>query len=97
MYKTAGWLWNTINRWLKTSEKRLLGDVPEKVKFLSGIDLQGEMDWLQQRIEQENSPVVFCHNDMQEGNILLSEEDSPNNNSESDLVLIGKRAKELQN
>lgn len=53
-------------------------------------DLHEEMKWLKKTIEALNSPVVFCHNDMQEGNILLNQDDFDNNNVESRLVVIGK-------
>lgn len=43
------------------------------------------------RLEQENSPVVFCHNDMQEGNILMSmDQDKENNPEDPKLVIIGE-------
>lgn len=42
------------------------------------------------RIEQEDCPVVFCHNDMQEGNILMSlDQDKENNSKSSELIIIG--------
>ncbi|KAG8184905.1 hypothetical protein JTE90_017760 [Oedothorax gibbosus] len=40
-----------------------------------------EIDWLSEEIKKFNSPVVYCHNDLQGGNILLrqnpSSEDAP--------------------
>lgn len=43
------------------------------------------------RLEQENSPVVFCHNDMQEGNILMCmDQDKRNDSLEQQIVIIGK-------
>lgn len=44
------------------------------------------------RLEQEKSPVVFCHNDLQEGNILLNDDRDKENNLDggSDLIIIGK-------
>lgn len=38
------------------------------------IDFRKEADWLRQEIENRDFPVVFSHNDMQEGNILLRED-----------------------
>jgi choline/ethanolamine kinase len=40
-------------------------------KHLSTIDLRHETNWLRKVAEKENYPVVFCHNDLQEGNILF--------------------------
>lgn len=34
--------------------------------------------------------MVFCHNDMQEGNILMSlDQDKENNSKSSELIIIG--------
>ncbi|XP_060534008.1 choline/ethanolamine kinase [Cylas formicarius] len=73
LHKEPDWLWNTMDRWLKTCEKKLAGDVPEFARdLLDKVDLNAETRWLKETLERENSPVVFCHNDMQEGNILMS-------------------------
>lgn len=69
---------------------KLSGEVPECVRPMLNIDLHEEMKWLRKTLEAVNSPVVFCHNDMQEGNILLNQDDLDNNNVESKLVVIGK-------
>ncbi|XP_045469692.1 choline/ethanolamine kinase isoform X2 [Harmonia axyridis] len=67
--KEPSWLWNTMERWLSTCT------APAKAqKFatkLPNVDLRAELDWLRARIEREGTEVVFCHNDMQEGNILM--------------------------
>lgn len=61
--------------------------MPETVRGVTKIDLKAEADWLRQRVLCENSPVVFCHNDMQEGNILLQQQED---DDERKLVLIGR-------
>uniref|UniRef100_A0A182SXW5 Choline kinase N-terminal domain-containing protein n=1 Tax=Anopheles maculatus TaxID=74869 RepID=A0A182SXW5_9DIPT len=38
------------------------------------MDLAGEVEWLRSVVESEDFPVVFCHNDLQEGNILLRQD-----------------------
>ncbi|KAJ8928930.1 hypothetical protein NQ314_018438 [Rhamnusium bicolor] len=54
--------------------------------LLDTIDLRAETKWLKQRLESENCPVVFCHNDMQEGNILMCQDfDKENNNADPKL------------
>ncbi|KAL3270793.1 hypothetical protein HHI36_021316 [Cryptolaemus montrouzieri] len=67
--KEPSWLWNTMERWLSLCE------TPSKAEKISAnlpnVDLRKEFNWLRRRLESENSPVVFCHNDMQEGNILM--------------------------
>uniref|UniRef100_A0A182PCY9 Choline kinase N-terminal domain-containing protein n=1 Tax=Anopheles epiroticus TaxID=199890 RepID=A0A182PCY9_9DIPT len=97
--KEPDWIWNTMNRWLKGVEGTLQtmerdrangnvkpgdGEKPdEDESILTEIDLAGEVEWLRSVIESEDFPVVFCHNDLQEGNILLRQDyptmhDSPN-------------------
>lgn len=91
LHKDPGWLWETISRWLKTCDTVLKGDdVPEFARALfDKINLHSEAVWLKERLEMENSPVVFCHNDMQEGNILISQDnEKENNNCESRIVVI---------
>ncbi|XP_058062720.1 choline/ethanolamine kinase isoform X2 [Anopheles bellator] len=43
--------------------------------FLTEMDLAGEVKWLRSMIASEDFPVVFCHNDLQEGNILLRQDE----------------------
>lgn len=45
-------------------------DENDYMKKLSKIDFRKEAQWLKKVIEFEAYPVVFCHNDLQEGNIL---------------------------
>lgn len=46
----------------------------EKANILTEMDLVAEVEWLRSVIESEDFPVVFCHNDLQEGNILLRQD-----------------------
>ncbi|XP_044764274.1 choline/ethanolamine kinase isoform X2 [Coccinella septempunctata] len=69
--KEPSWLWNTMERWLGScmtpaKEEKFAARLPN-------IDLRTELDWLRDRIEREGTEVVFCHNDMQEGNILMQQ------------------------
>ncbi|KAL1502449.1 hypothetical protein ABEB36_007589 [Hypothenemus hampei] len=90
LHKEPTWLWNTIDNWLKTCETKFKGNIPKFIKeLLNGIDLAEEAKWLKYRMEKENSPVLFCHNDFQEGNILLSlEHDKENNIPENPNLII---------
>ncbi|KAK4878013.1 hypothetical protein RN001_010519 [Aquatica leii] len=85
LHKTPGWLWNTMERWLKSSEKSITTSAPTDV---FDFDLRIEFNWLKQRLQTESSPVVFCHNDMQEGNILMVQDDGIISNADAKLVLI---------
>lgn len=81
--KEAEWIFNTLNRWfnhidtimndLQNNNNNEDGKFQELQKHLSKIDLRQETTWLRKIAEKEAYPVVFCHNDMQEGNILLRE------------------------
>lgn len=86
--KEPDWLWNTMNRWLKSVEttletfrkdrtngnKEIAGD-----KIITDLNLREEVQWLKSVIDGEDHPVVFSHNDLQEGNILLREDFSASN------------------
>lgn len=83
--KEPEWLFNTINRWLNNVES-IFNDkktnnnddgrkesITENVLALKlrQIDFKKEAEWLRRLIEDLNYPVVFSHNDLQEGNILF--------------------------
>lgn len=94
--KEPDWLWNTMNRWLKSVEatlktfekdrtngnKRIAGD-----EIIASLNLRAEVEWLKSVIDKEDHPVVFSHNDLQEGNILLREDFSPSNGLENYCTL----------
>ncbi|KAJ3618680.1 hypothetical protein MTP99_006651 [Tenebrio molitor] len=89
LHKEPGWLWDTIDRWLKTCEAKLKGgDVPEFLRDVVNGDIVSEVDWLKKRLEMENCAVVFCHNDMQEGNILIRQDDPENNNNDDPQIVV---------
>lgn len=76
--KQPRWFWDTVERWLSTIEENLSNDheqlygaIKDKLKRLR---LREELAWLRELLLSVESPVVFCHNDLQEGNILVREE-----------------------
>lgn len=82
--KEAEWIFNTLNRWFNNIDKIMLdirnnnnnnnneeNKMLELQKRLSKIDLRNEANWLKQVAEKEAYTIVFCHNDLQEGNILF--------------------------
>ncbi|XP_045457917.1 choline/ethanolamine kinase [Melitaea cinxia] len=81
--KEPNWLWKTMGKWLKTvKEERLSTNNTGKndeeqhiIKQLKSVDFEKEIEWLKKFLTTVESPVVFCHNDMQEGNILLLEDE----------------------
>ncbi|XP_025199442.1 choline/ethanolamine kinase isoform X1 [Melanaphis sacchari] len=74
--KDSTWLWETMDRWLQQPIKDInwLRDNMELDQILS-TNLCDEARWLKKHLSKLRSPVVFCHNDLQEGNILMKEND----------------------
>ncbi|XP_070686827.1 choline kinase alpha isoform X2 [Pempheris klunzingeri] len=71
--KEPKWLFGTMDKYLSqvmrlnfTRESHL-----RRFNRLLSYNLPQEMDVLKSLLESTHSPVVFCHNDCQEGNILL--------------------------
>ncbi|KAF6204214.1 hypothetical protein GE061_002554 [Apolygus lucorum] len=79
--KEPRWIWDTIQRWLNTIEDTTPSNNPIEQELLTH-DLQGELDWLKSHLSKVPSPVVFCHNDLQQGNILR------HNASRDQIVII---------
>lgn len=73
--KDPTWLFDTINKWLDLVRSHdvthVNPDKQELAKFLLDFNFENELKWLKSLIVQLKSPVVFSHNDLQEGNILL--------------------------
>ncbi|XP_070827806.1 choline kinase alpha isoform X2 [Chaetodon trifascialis] len=71
--KEPKWLFGTMDKYLSqvmrlnfTRESHL-----RRFNRLLSYNLPQEMDMLKSLLEATHSPVVFCHNDCQEGNVLL--------------------------
>ncbi|KAK6482522.1 choline/ethanolamine kinase [Huso huso] len=86
--KEPKWLFGTIERYMKqiltlkfTKEAHL-----KKFNKLMRYNLPAEMESLRALLESTASPVVFCHNDVQEGNILMLADRDPS--SKDKLMLI---------
>ncbi|XP_069018907.1 choline/ethanolamine kinase [Embiotoca jacksoni] len=73
--KEPKWLFGTIDRYMDQVIK--INFVREahvkKYKKLMKLDLPAELNSLRALLAATPSPVVFCHNDVQEGNILVLE------------------------
>ncbi|XP_074231971.1 choline/ethanolamine kinase isoform X1 [Camelus bactrianus] len=71
--KEPHWLFGTMERYLKQIQ-----DLPptglSQMNLLEMYSLKDEMGNLRKLLDSTPSPVVFCHNDIQEGNILLLSE-----------------------
>ncbi|KAH8326024.1 hypothetical protein KR067_012734 [Drosophila pandora] len=81
MSKEPDWIWTCMNRWVTSFESTMKGKCLSKAKnspvlkkqmeLLRTINYEEEIAWLKSVIEAGDYPVVFCHNDLQEGNILM--------------------------
>ncbi|XP_069691053.1 choline/ethanolamine kinase-like [Periplaneta americana] len=91
--KEPRWLWDTMNRWLDsiqdfTSLKHEDPVSKTRANKLMSYSLRLELDWLKEFLVSIRSPVVFCHNDLQEGNILLRLDGEESQVSQPELVVI---------
>ncbi|XP_055078444.1 choline kinase alpha [Periophthalmus magnuspinnatus] len=71
--KEPKWLYGTMEKYL-SQVMRLNFTMESQLRLynhLLSYDLPHEMDTLRALLSSTPSPVVFCHNDCQEGNILL--------------------------
>ncbi|CAH2273679.1 choline ethanolamine kinase [Pelobates cultripes] len=74
------WLFSTMDKYMSqiSSLSFTQDHLEEKFNQLKSFHLEEEMKNLRRLLESTPSPVVFCHNDVQEGNILLlSTQSSP--------------------
>ncbi|XP_075401379.1 choline kinase alpha isoform X2 [Tenrec ecaudatus] len=70
--KEPKWLFGTMEKYLNQVLRiNFTGDSKAKLHRLLSYNLPVEMGKLRALLESTPSPVVFCHNDCQEGNILL--------------------------
>ncbi|EFN66565.1 Choline/ethanolamine kinase [Camponotus floridanus] len=87
--KEPKWIWETMNNWVNTATDILENiedtDIQqlENINAIKYINLEHEINWLKALVMQQKYPVTFCHNDMQEGNLLLRQ-----NTRKPELVLI---------
>ncbi|KAG8563687.1 hypothetical protein GDO81_016174 [Engystomops pustulosus] len=86
--KEPKWLFGTMEKYLKQvlKIKFTRESHTRKLNKLLSYNLPKEMTNLRALLEATQSPVVFCHNDCQEGNILLL--DGRENSEKQKLMLI---------
>lgn len=80
MSKEPDWIWNCMQRWVSGLESIVNGSVQtnqkssvlkKQMELMRTFDYVQEMAWIRSIIDEGDYPVVFCHNDLQEGNILM--------------------------
>ncbi|KAL0274671.1 UNVERIFIED_CONTAM: hypothetical protein PYX00_002744 [Menopon gallinae] len=70
-------LFDFMNNWLvgfnKNSQDWKIETVEDKDCFnkFKSTDLMSEVSWLRTFLGNNNAPLLFCHNDLQQGNILV--------------------------
>ncbi|XP_077035443.1 choline/ethanolamine kinase isoform X3 [Agelaius phoeniceus] len=71
--KEPKWLFGTMEGYLQQISELTFSEPAQlqQLEQLRGYNLEQEMRSLRDLLEATPSPVVFCHNDVQEGNILL--------------------------
>ncbi|XP_074487772.1 choline kinase alpha isoform X2 [Sebastes fasciatus] len=71
--KEPKWLFGTMDKYLNQVMRLTFTRESHLRRFnrLLSHNLPQEMDMLKSLLESTHSPVVFCHNDCQEGNVLL--------------------------
>ncbi|XP_037954646.1 choline/ethanolamine kinase-like [Teleopsis dalmanni] len=83
MSKEPNWLWNCMNRWLKSVaiilKQNNWKNNEKQAQCVREFDFNAESQWLKSMIDKGNYKVFFCHNDLQEGNILFRETDVTSN------------------
>ncbi|KAM5316674.1 choline kinase alpha isoform 2-T2 [Glossophaga mutica] len=86
--KEPKWLFGTMEKYLnQVLRLKFTGETKVKqLHRLLGYNLPLELRTLRSLLESTPSPVVFCHNDCQEGNILLLE--GRENSENQKLMLI---------
>ncbi|XP_076333464.1 choline kinase alpha-like isoform X2 [Tachypleus tridentatus] len=76
--KEPTWMFDKMERWLQKIRKDISvenidASKREYADHLLSQNLESELVWLKLFLQRAASPVIFCHNDLQEGNILLPE------------------------
>uniref|UniRef100_A0A1A9VZX3 Choline kinase N-terminal domain-containing protein n=1 Tax=Glossina brevipalpis TaxID=37001 RepID=A0A1A9VZX3_9MUSC len=84
MSKEPDWLWNCIQRWQSQlpsilNRKDWYGNQCH-AEFVGEFNFIEEALWVKSIINRTNYPVMFCHNDFQEGNILMRRDKASNEN-----------------
>ncbi|KAI5637045.1 choline/ethanolamine kinase domain-containing protein [Phthorimaea operculella] len=82
--KEPNYIWKSMYKWLKTvKEECFTNGIKGKneieqtaIRKLKEMNYDNEIEWLKKYLMPFESPVVFCHNDLQEGNILILEGDT---------------------
>ncbi|XP_071830494.1 choline/ethanolamine kinase-like isoform X2 [Apostichopus japonicus] len=86
--KVPRWIDDILSRWCEAASRVNVEDVQNKELFakIKKIDIFKELKFLRKLVADTTSPVVFSHNDCQEGNLLFLNDQRKT--LEENLVLI---------
>jgi len=90
----ARWLFQTMEKWQEAIAAVSLDDICDirerncAARMLD-INFVEEIAWLKKWVAYVNSPIIFCHNDLQGGNILLRNDlGDSDDNMDAKLIVI---------
>ncbi|KAG9511048.1 Choline/ethanolamine kinase [Fragariocoptes setiger] len=97
--KCPRWLFKTCLDWLVFIEKNvtldsIMSSTSSKatkrvaIELLTMFNYRKEIEWLQNIVDMSDSPIVFSHNDLQQGNILIPEHSRKRPTLEDRIVFI---------
>ena len=67
-------LWTQYDRWLDGLSQELLERIPRFCSEIGTLEkLKSESRWLQEEIAKTQSPIVFCHSDINKPNVIFDE------------------------
>lgn len=74
--KEPTWMFDKMQRWLDYARNNICVEKLEREKrFLADQlltqNFEAEIEWLKTFLLKAQSPILFCHNDLQQGNILF--------------------------
>ena len=67
-------IYNSMNAWLtqiRSDPVKIESNRKKMEEIFSGVNWEEEISWLKTHLRSVGSPILFCHNDLNEGNFLL--------------------------
>ena len=72
--KEPSWIWDTMNRWMSNAKAQPpnSSSSPHPPTTMDALrrQLDAEMDWMRNYLDQIRSPVVFCHNEYVQSSLV---------------------------
>jgi len=87
--KNPVFLWESIRKYLDMCASVEFTDPTDEQVYADikkDMDFASEYEWLREMLVGVNSPIVFCHNDLHEGNMLIRNSEESKGNTEITLI-----------